>query len=198
MSSEGVTRETWTGAVSCSVSEGTPVFGNLFLRQADADPVAPGNESPLVVDSVAWSADDPSALEITGRCDLSPGAASSLALALLRREGGQHRQHVDVIGGRFEVRLAPGSIEGGRPLEDGTWDVVLERREGNDTRIFAVPVTGELRAVYRLRGLWPHRTRVTGPGPAMVLSSERLDPVRVFGTARARFRQLRSVFGLRN
>jgi CDP-glycerol glycerophosphotransferase len=197
-SSEGVTREAWTGAVSCGVSEGIPIFDDQFLRQVDADPVAPGDESALVVDSVAWSAIDPSVLEITGRCEPSPGGASSLSLALLRREGGQHRQEVDAVGGRFATRLTTGSIAAGRPLEDGTWDVVLERREGDEMRIFAVPVTGKLRAVYRLRGLWPDRTRVAGPGPAMVLSCERLDPARVFGSLRARLALVRSVFKLRN
>jgi len=198
VSSEGVAREVWIGSVSCKVREETREFSDVFVRQADADPVAPGDESPLVVSSAAWSHDDSSVLEISGRCDPSFVEPSSLALTLLRREGGEHRHAIEVVDGHFTARLPLGSADGGHPLEVGTWDVVLERREGTDWRVLSVPVPVKLPTVFRWRGLWPTRAHVPGPAPALVLTIAKLDPAWAFSRVQAKLRTARAVFGLRN
>lgn len=196
--SEGVSREAWVGGLACKVEEGVTAFGEVCLRQLDPDPVALGDESPLVVRRAGWATGDPAVIEIAGRCDPSDtGLPTTLSLVMVRREGGEHRIKVDVIDGAFVVRIPLKSIAKNRPIAHGTWDIVLERREGDTSRIIAIPLEQRQRTVYHMRGVWPARATLGGPGPKMVVTSERIDPVRVLRRIRNRSALLKAVFGRR-
>jgi len=195
--SEGITRDVAFGSVSCASVEGASEIANLFLRQVDADAVAPGAESPVVATEVSWSASDSSVLMIAGRCDPSTIEPASLSVVLLRRDGGEHRVKVEVLDGGFSASLPLRSINGKRRLENGTWDVVLERREADTSHIVAIPVTRRMRTTYKWRGLWPTRTHIAGPAPLLVLNVRRLDPAWVSERVGSKLKLVRAVFGLR-
>ncbi|HEY5516655.1 MAG TPA: glycosyltransferase family A protein [Coriobacteriia bacterium] len=197
IASEGVTREAAFGSLVCAVKAGVPEFGELFCRQVDADPVAPGAESPVLAESVTWVADRPATLRIAGRCDPTLDAPSSLSLALLRRDGAEKRLDVEVVDGRFEIQLPLRSMEKGRPLHDGTWDAVLERRMGDTSQIFSIPASAHLRTLFGWRGLWPIRTRIVTPAARLVVTTEKIEPRRVLRHGRRLAKLARSVFGFR-
>jgi len=197
IASEGVTREAPFGSVSCAVKARVSELGDLFLRQVDADPVAPGAESPVLAESVTWAEGQPATLRIAGRCDPSPDGRSALSLALMRRDGGEMRLDVDVVAGRFEVLLPLRSMHKGRPIHDGTWDVVLEHRAGDTSHIVSIPASTNLRTLYAWRGLWPIRTAITTPAARLVISIEKLEPRRVLRRGRRLVKLVRSVFGFR-
>jgi glycosyltransferase involved in cell wall biosynthesis len=197
VASEGVTREVAFGSASCVVKNRVSGLGELSLRQADADPVAPGAESPVLAESVTWVAGRPATLRIAGRCDPSPDGPSTLSLVLVRKDGGEKRLGVDVLDGRFEVFLPLASIDKGRPLHHGTWDVVLEHRVGDTSHIVSIPASANLRTIYGWRGMWPTKTAITTPAARLVVRIERLEPKHILRRGRRLFKVARSVFGFR-
>jgi hypothetical protein len=194
IASEGVTRDAWIGSVSCKVTAGVAEATSVSLRQLDAELVAIGDESPTVPGPATWVPGTPRTLEVAGRCDPSPSGVPTLTLVLLRRQGGEHRLKVEVEGDRFSARLPLRSIDGGRPLERGTWDVVLERCESGSCTIVPVPVSARLAPAWGRSGLWPSRTTVVGPSAVLVITSERIDPRWLLSRLSKRFRFVARVF----
>lgn len=194
---EGVTRQVGIGTISCKATAAGPVLAEAAVRQVDADMVAPGDECPIVADSASWSRTARSAIEISGRCDVADSDDSSLSLVLLRREGGLHRIPLEVEDGRFATLVPLASLDGGRPIENGTWDFALESRVGDTGTIVPIPVDRKLRARLRRSGLRPVRMLLGGPSPTLTLTCERVGAKKLIGRLKKQFRFVRTVFGQR-
>lgn len=196
ISSEGVTREVPFGSLACDVRAGVASISDLSLRQVDPDAVAPGAETPVVAESVSWAKGEKSVLRIEGRCDASTADPSSLSATLVRKGGGEYRLEAEVTDDRFVVSVPLKAIDGRSPIENGTWDVVLERRQGDDMHIFAIPVSVPPGTLYEWRGLRPTRIRIAAPAAKLVVAIEPMGPRRLLAFVKSKLRRVRSVLGL--